>query len=281
MTAILDEQQLQSLLQGIDIPPCPATLVELDQELGKDAPDQRDIARIISKDVALSGRVMQIANSPAFSTGREMNSIIQALNVLGSRQVFNLVVTQLLKVAMAGGGEVAMDRFWDSSARTARLSAELARRLRCVRPEYAYTFGLFHDCGIPLMMKRFPLAKEALATANAAPERMFTEVEEQLLGTNHAVIGYFLARRWRLPEFVAQAILAHHDYAMLVPSSHIPETSRAVIAVTVLAEHIIRLHTSGNGEQEWEKAASPVCELFGLSLGAVDDLIEDMRDWLG
>lgn len=281
MNALFDEQQLQAFLQGIDIPPCPAILVELDRALNKEAPDQREIAKIISKDVALSGRVMQIANSPAFSTGRELNSIIQALNVLGSQQVFNLVVTQLLKVALAGPPEVAMDRFWDSSALTARLSAELARRLRCVRPEYAYTFGLFHDCGIPLLMKRFPQAKEALAAANAATEASFTAVEEEHLGTNHAAIGYFLARRWRLPEFVVHGIMVHHDYAMLGPASTLSDDAQAVIALNVLAEHIIRLHASGDGEQEWEKAAPAVCELFDLSLGAIDDLIEDMRDWLG
>jgi len=279
MNAMLDELQLQAFLQGIDIPPCPAILLDLDRELNKASPDQRDIARIISKDVALSGRVMQIANSPAFSSGRELNSIIQALNVLGSQQVFNLVVTQLLKVALAGAPEVPMDRFWDTSAQTARLSAELARRLRCVRPDYAYTFGLFHDCGIPLILKRFPLAREALAAANAAVDRSFTEVEEEHLGTNHAAIGYFLARRWRLPEFVVQGIRGHHDYALLT-STDLPEISRAVIAVNVLAEHIIRLDSNGDGEPEWEKAAHGVCTLFGLSLGAVDDLIEDMRDWL-
>jgi putative nucleotidyltransferase with HDIG domain len=281
MSAVPDEKQLQKLLHGIDIPPCPAILVELDVELKKEMPDQREIARLISKDVALSGRVMLIANSPAFSTGHKMVSIIQALNVLGSQQVFNLVVSQLLKVALAGKPEVPMDRFWETSAQTARVASELAKRLRCVRPDVAYTFGLFHDCGIPLLMKRFPQTREVLAEANASEEFRFTEVEEKHLGTNHAVVGYFLARRWHLPPDVAEAVLHHHDYAVLGESSQVSDTVRALIAVSVLAEHIIRLHTQGNGEQEWAKAGPVACELFNLSLSAVDDLIEDVRDWLG
>jgi len=128
MNAVSDETQLEKLLNGVDIPPCPAVLIEIDAELKKEAPDQREIARLISKDVALSGHVMLIANSPAFSTGHKLGSIIQALNVLGTRQVFNLVVSQLLKIALSGKPEVPMDRFWESSARTARVSAELARR---------------------------------------------------------------------------------------------------------------------------------------------------------
>lgn len=281
MSALPEEKQLQTLLQGVDIPPCPAILVDLDAELRKEAPDQRDIARLISRDVALSGRLMLIANSPAFATGRELGSVTQALAVLGNQQVFNLVVSQLLKAALAGAPEVPMDRFWDSSALTARLAAELARRLRCIRPDIAYTFGLFHDCGIPLIMKRFDKARDALAAANAAEFASFTDIEEELLGTNHAVVGYFLARRWRLPDFVAESILYHHDYAMLEDDSRISDDARTLIALCVLAEHIIRLQANDEGEHEWAKASALACGVFGLSLGAIDDLIEDMLDWLG
>ena len=280
MTVLEQEQPLEKLLQGVDIPPCPEILINIDQELAKDAPNQREIARLISQDVALSGHVMQIANSPAFSTGHQIGSIMQAINILGSRQLFNLVVAQLLKIALAGKPEVPMDRFWESSAQTARLASELARRLRCVRPDVAYTFGLFHDCGIPLLMKRFPQVREVLAEANACEERSFTAVEEAHLGTNHAVVGYFLAKRWRLPADVTEAILHHHDYAVLGDPDRASATVRALIAVSVLAEHIIRLHAGLEGDQEWGKAVEPACALFGLSLGAVDDLIEDMRDWL-
>jgi HD-like signal output (HDOD) protein len=280
MHSASEEKQLEKLLNGVDIPPCPAILIEIDAELRKEAPDQREIARLISKDVALSGHVMLIANSPAFSTGHKLNSIIQALNILGSKQVFNLVVSQLLKIALSGKPDVPMDRFWESSALAARVSAELAKRLRCVRPDVAYTFGLFHDCGIPLLMKRFPQTREVLAEANASEELKFTEVEEKHLGTNHAVVGYFLARRWHLPADVTEAILHHHDYSVLGESGDLPKTVRAVIAVSVLADHIIRLHAQADGEQEWAKAAPQACEFFGLSLGAVDDLIEDILEWL-
>lgn len=280
MNAVTEEQQLMHMLNGVDIPPCPAVLIELENELNKDNADQRDIAMLISKDAGLAGHVMQIANSPAFSTGQQFGSIMQAINVLGNRQLFNLVVSQLLKIALAGDPEVQMDRFWETSAQTARLSAELAKRLRCVRPDVAYTFGLFHDCGIPLLMKRFPNTKEVLAAANRSEDRKFTDIEDELLGTNHAVVGYFLARRWRLPGYISEAMLHHHDYSVLNRPGNVSDTARALIAVCTLAEHVIRLNANGDGEHEWHKAAPAACQFFKLSLGAVDDLIEDMHDWL-
>jgi len=281
MNAVADECIVESMLNGVDIPPCPAILVDLDNELRKDEPDQRELARLIGRDVALSGHVMQIANSPVFSPGGgRFSSLIQALNALGTRQVFSLVVGQLLKTAMSGPNDVAMERFWESSALVARISAELARRLRCVRPDVAYTFGLFHDCGIPLMVKRFPQTKQVLAEANATEDGVFTDIENDRLGTNHAVVGYFLAKRWRLPPDVVEAIRSHHRYALLA-TGELGASAKGMIAIGVLAEHIARLHSHGDGEQEWGKAVGFACELFGLSLGAVDDLIEDMLDWLG
>ncbi len=281
MNAFTQESQLHGLLNGVDIPPSPAILVAIDAELKKDAADQRVIARLISQDVALAGQVMKIANSPAFSTGRTVTSITQALSVLGSSQVFNLVVCHLLKLALSDRQDAAMHRFWETSSRTAAVSAELALHLGCVRPDIAYTFGLFHDCGIPLVIKRFANAKAVLAAANVSENRLFTEVEEEALGTNHAVVGYFLARRWHLADFIAEGVLHHHDYSVLTESGRVSEEARRLISVCVLAEHIIRLHGRGNGEYEWPKAAENACACLGLSLGAVDDLIEDMQEGLG
>lgn len=276
----VDEGRTEILLKGIDIPACPEILIDIDRELRSESPNQREIARLISKDVALSGRVMRIANSPAFGTGRNLDSIMQALSVLGSQQMFNLVVTQLLKMALAGPPEVKMDRFWDDSATTARLSAELARRLKNVKPEKAYTFSLFHDCGIPLMLKRFPEYSQILAEANQSEERSFSAVEEDSLGTSHSAIGYFLARRWMLPDFIARGVLVHHDYEIFSNPGDLPTETIAVVATNVLSEHIARANANLGQESEWVTSADAVCDYFNLSLGAVDDLIEDMRDWL-
>lgn len=281
MNAYVQEDQLDGMLAGIDIPPSPDILVAIDAELKKEAADQREVARLISRDVALAGHVMRIANSPAFSAGRELTSIAQALSVLGSNQVFNLVVCHLLKLALSDKQDAAMDRFWETSSRTASLCAELAMQVGGLRPDVAYTFGLFHDCGIPLIVKRFATAKEALGAANAAEDRSFTEVEESLLGTNHAVVGYFLARRWHLADVIAEGVLHHHDYHVLVEPGRVSDEARRLISICALAEHIIRLHGRGNGQYEWPKAAENACACLGLSLGAVDDLIEDMRDTMG
>lgn len=279
MLSLPDDNNATRLLNGVDIPPCPAVLLDIRRAMDEEAPDNRRIARLISKDPALAGQVMRVANSSAFSGGPPIDSIIQALTVLGSGQLFNLVVSQLIKIALAGPPEVQLDRFWETSALTARVAAELSRRLRRGRPDVAYTFGLFHDCGIPLLMKRFPETRDVLARANAEHERPFSEIEEELLGTNHSVVGYFLARRWRLPDVIAQGILGHHDFSVLHANSPWPETVKGLISLQTLAEHVIR-RNQDDEELEWAKAAPFACPILGISLASADDLIDDILEWL-
>ena len=94
------------------------------------------------------------------------------------------------------------------------------------------------------------------------------------------MVGYFLAKRWHLPDAIAEAVHYHHDYAALARPDGLSDAARSLIALGAFAEHISRINGPGNGDEEWGKAAPAACAYFNLSLGAVDDLIEDIRDWL-
>lgn len=274
------ESRLPIVWRGIDIPACPAVLLELDVELRKEVLDLEAIARLVRRDVALAGQIMRLANSPALAAGSRVDSLTQALAVLGSHQMFDQAVAQLFKLALSDESSEHLERFWDGSTAAAELAAEIARHLDCVNPEHAYTFSLFHDCGIPLLMKRFGAYRLVLDEANVTTDKQFTEIEDTYLYTSHAVVGYFLARRWNLPEYVVQGILLHHNYEVLDEGGRVPPESRTVIAINVLAEHVIRQHARLGKEAEWFKAAGRVRRFFGLTGAEVKDLVEDMLDWM-
>ena len=86
-----------------------------------------------------------------------------------------------LVLPVSNGHARYMMRFWDASARKARLSAWLAYKLDIpgFHSEDAYTFGLFHDCGIPILMMRFPHCKEMLGQANRNTQTEFTANSSQ------------------------------------------------------------------------------------------------------
>jgi len=278
--ASLAENPMPALPTGIAIPACPAILGQLAAALNSSDPDLGIVSRLIGKDLALAGHALAIANSPACSVGYPVRSLLHAVNALGAMHLLGLVVMHQLRQALSSADDVELERFWQRSAITARLSAELARRLHCAPPDAAYAFGLFHDCGMALMIRHFPRIRLVLAEANSNPGRLFTEVEQMRLGTNHALVGYQLARLWRLPDFIAEGILYHHDYPALLQPNRVPETACSLIAIGALAGHVGRLYLMGYDEQEWHRARPVVSAHLHLSAAEIDQLVDDLVEWL-
>ena len=160
-----------------------------------------------------------MANSPAFGLSRKVSTVQQAIPVLGSRVLSSLVAGFALRSSISG--PVRLDRFWDSSIRVAQLAARLTKEFRGVAADHAYTFGLFHDCGIAVLLQRFPDYRDTLQLANADGDRSFTEVEEARHATHHAAIGCFLTRSWGLAEDISRATLIHHDLSIFAPDAEL------------------------------------------------------------
>lgn len=270
--------ELDTLIKRFDVPPCPAVVGELQRELRREAANTARVARLISRDVGLAGAVMRLVNSPAFGTGRDVGSIDEALQILGFGRVFDLVASESLRKSLDAGPR--LDRYWDSAALTAELCAELATRLPGSKRETAYCFGLFHDCGIPLLMRRFPDYRETLIAANRESGLGLLAVEEAAHGTNHPVVGYLLARTWGLSETLCEAIRSHHNYEVLDPQSpaRLPDEVCALIAFCAIAEHVASLHLRTREEGQWPAARGRVLAFFGMSEADMNDLVDDLLE---
>ncbi len=249
----------------VGIPPCPVILDRFMAEARKDEPDYNRLAIIIVTDVGLSAGLMKTANSPYFGMRQRVRSVNEALAILGLDTASRAVAGIVLRKAFPNVPN--LERFWDASARIARLSGWLAQHLEIsgLRADDAYTFGLFRDCGIPVLLGRFPNYEAVLATANQDALRSFTEVEETELPTNHAMIGCILAQSWWLPEEICLAIRNHHDLAAL-QSAHfnLPMLSRRLIATGQLAEHIVQQQLGLSLTQEWTKLGATCLQVLDL-----------------
>ena len=172
---------LERSLLDVGIPPCPEILVRIMDEMHKEEPDYHRLSHIISADVALAAGLIKTTNSPYFARQQRARSVYDALTILGLRVAGHTIAGIILRNLFPSTPN--MVRFWDASARTARLCAWLANRLDIpgLDPEDAYTFGLFHDCGIPVLMTRFPNYKEVLGEANRDAQNEFTVTEESLV----------------------------------------------------------------------------------------------------
>lgn len=274
-----DPDQIETLLEesflNIEIPPRPVILERISAEMRKDEPDFQRISNAISTDVSLSAGLIKSANSPYFGIRRKVRSVKEALIVLGLRFTGQAVAGLVLRRLFPS--TPTMDRFWDASARIARLSGWLAQHNRggiWVPTEDAYTFGLFRDCGIPILLQRVPRYPEILDQANRDRQRSFTAFEDAKLPTNHAMIGCLLAQSWWLPEEMCQAIRHHHNPESLEDNAEVPLLTQGLIAYAQLAECLVQHHTGMSLTCEWEKLGPSCQRLLNIS----DEQLEQIRE---
>ncbi len=275
MSVEISQTDADKLVAGISIPPRPAALAELMAERAKDEPDLQKVSRLIGGDIGLSAAMLKAVNSPYFGLTRKVDSAFQAISMMGMKNVMNIVTGLMLRNAV-GGKNVALDRFWENSQQNAMLSAWLAKRLPGISSDEAYTFGLFHDCGIPILMQKFPDYKDTLFAANASDDTAFTLVEDQRHATNHATIGFLVAKAWFLPETICDAIRLHHDETIYTQPDSATPLVRNLISVARLAEHLNDTLLHMRDDSEWTRLGGHVLRHLGVTAAEMDDIKDDV-----
>jgi HD-like signal output (HDOD) protein len=280
----LTTEQIQQALQGISVPPQPQIMVDLQMEQYMPDPDLEVIARLISQDPGLSGALLKIVNSPYYGLSNKIASIQRAVNLLGSRSIINLINAQSIKGEMNDETIVTLNRFWDTAQDVAMTCLTLAKRIGSQAGDEAYALGLFHDCGVPLMLKRFPNYMRVLeeSYASASVQCRVVDTENRVFNTNHAVVGYYTAKSWRLPEHVTNAIANHHNALAIFTDELSPNNQlKNLLAILKMAEHICASYrVLGNqvDDHEWSSIGHLILDYVGLSDYDFENLKESIRE---
>jgi len=272
MTTAITEEAANKLLSAIKIPPRPAVLEEINREKKKEDPDLRKIAQIISKDMALTAAMLKTANSPFFGLRSKVESAQQAVMTMGLNNALGIVTGITLKNAI-GAKNPALERFWDSAEKVANVATHLAGKVPGVPKELAYMYGLFRDCGIPIMLQKFPEYVKTLKKTNTGSGLGFTTIEEEAHATNHATIGYLLAKSWSLPNSICQAVLNHHEISILQSNEEFSVEVRGLIAVIRFAEYLCDSRQLRD-DHDWEVSGPIVLSYLGIS----DDEYYDIKE---
>ncbi|MBS0369361.1 MAG: HDOD domain-containing protein [Proteobacteria bacterium] len=255
-------EKLAADLAAIRIPACPAVVTEVLREARKDEPNFKILARIISSDVGMSAMAVKLANSPMFGSAAQVKSVQQAINRLGTSNILNIIVAAALRSSVDGLPADFLQHFWDMAASRALCAGLLARKHVGIQPEDAYTYGLFQNAAVPVLMQHFSTYAELYVRAGEHGDHLVA-LERAHFHSDHAVVGWLLARNWGLPPKIASAIQHHHNpERYILPEEELPSNALALIAVTQLAEYIIT-------------------ELGGAALDVSQRAFEDARSFLG
>ncbi len=276
----LTAERLNQILQGVVIPPQPQVMVDLQMEQCSPRCSVERIATLISQDVGLSGALLKTVNSPYFKRANKISSIHQAVGLLGINGVVNLVNAHSIRGALSDDEIVALSSFWDSAMEVAMTAAVIAKQIGYPSPDEAYSLGLFHNCGIPLLSQRFDRYPQILKEAYCR-HTAITDTENSLINTNHAVVGYFVAKSWHLPPPICDAIHEHHHVSQLFLRDSSTHQVKTLVAILKMAEHICHLPKILAGideDNEWAQAGAAILLYVGLSEYDYETLIVQIHD---
>lgn len=178
--------------------------------------------------------MLRVVNSPAYNLANKISSIQQAVMLLGLDAVINIINGLMIRVAFEKFDTDNLVEFWALNEEMAHCCALLARRLGVADHEQAYLLGLFHNCGIPALFKKFPTYLQALQQGFEQSEVSVMAYVESEFRTSHTSIGYLIARNWKLPEPVSEAIRDHRDLDRLEHRSS--ETDGLLICLKIAEE---------------------------------------------
>lgn len=268
-------EEARELLKDIDIPPQPKLLTEINKEFNKFDPSAKKIADLVARDVGVSASVLKVVNSSFFGLRSKVSSISGAVYMLGMENVKCIVTGLMLKGAMGGGQAVTLERFWDASEKNARIATYIASLLPNDLRDETYTFGLFRECGILLLMQRFPDYKETLRLAEKQSEIM-TVIEDQRHAINHATVGFMVAKTWGLPESICTAILRHHDYEIYSAADSVDPLALTLVSINFLTEYVNDEVLLMQTNPAWETVGDAVLKHLGISGEQLIALREDI-----
>lgn len=268
----VDAARIKRLLEGgIKIPPQPRILEELRQRVARKDLDVRRLARVIEQDPGVLALLFKVVASPAYRQHQPFESVDQILHAVGVRQTINLIrAIALVNAGSVGKNRQVYEAFWSRSQRVGQLAMLIAdeRIAVCsIFPDQAYLAGIFHDCGVPLLMQRFPTYCREMQLGSSS-EWVDLADEDRKFNADHCVVGYLVARHWNLPDFICDAIRYHHALDELGEPA-----ARSMVAILLLAVDI-HCRDLCTANPEWEAVKDEVMAELGLANDSLPEFVD-------
>lgn len=244
-------QAIRDRLLAARLPAMPQILFKLIGLCQKNEVGMGEMAELVSQDVGITTKIMNVANSAAYSRGSSrVVGLLPSLSKLGIEMIKTLVISESVFQTFSkfsGAKNIDLHGFWIHSLKAAVIAREIAKEISYPHSDEAYLAGLLHDVG-------------RLALMSAAPEEyspnFLMEDDEHLcskemgaVGATHPEIGAWLIERWNLDSFLADSVLYHHEPISRVKSAH------PLVRIVCLA-HLLSCYKSDSPAIE---SASALC----------------------
>ncbi len=213
---IADNKVKQIISNIRNLPTPPIVFHQIQKVINDPNVSANQVAGILSEDPAMSVKVLKLTNSAFYGLSREVDSVRQAVVIVGLEAIKNLVLSASV-LDMFKDKNVDQDfqeKHWRHSLATGFCCRIVARQIKdhgFIDADAAFSAGLLHDMGKMVIICFLDDEREKIRAAHKQePGLSDFEIEDKTIGFNHAQVGGFLTELWKLPQVLSDAISFHH-----------------------------------------------------------------------
>ena len=235
----MSPEQIESLLNDIgELPTLPSIATAIMEKTLEANISARQIAELVEKDQALALKVLKVANSPFYRRIKEISTIRGAVVLLGFNVLKSIVLSISVLNLFNNKDRQALDfyKFWQHSIACAVCAKSIAAKILPNSAEDAFIAGLLHDLG-KVIADQLICRKGQYREVMEAMERAgadILEIEQEVVGIDHASIGKYLMERWNLPSHLSKAVGYHHSLVDITDDG----TTKSLCAIVHVADMV-------------------------------------------
>jgi HD-like signal output (HDOD) protein/CheY-like chemotaxis protein len=224
---LLDPAMQQIVSQLPSVPSLPTLYVQITDALQKEDGTLSEVARIISQDMGMCAKMLQLVNSAFFGLPCRVSSPAQAVSLLGLDNVKALVLSIGIFSQLDPGLLCDMSSLWEHSFKTAMYAkaistAQGADWADSKAGDSAFTAGLLHDIGKLVLACSMPGKYQLVLLKLDSRGGDASSLEQEIFGCTHGQIGAYLMGLWGLPDMIVETVGWHHIPAQLRPIAFCP-----------------------------------------------------------
>ena len=247
-----------------NLPSEPSLLVELLDLCHNDSANFEMFSTAIRKDVGLTSKILQVANSPAYRQWNQITDIRRMLIVLGMTNIKNIVTTCAIQQFFANftkNFNRHVQFIWLRGLVCANLSERIAKLIGYEKPGEAFLAGLLHQIGMLLLLLNREKDYLPILDRYYSETENFLSLEQAQFQVDHCELGTALIESWKLDSFIADAVQFQH--------AHVDEllSSPVLLKILAVASSLSSKNSARDDRNNLQKA--------GLLFGITEDIILD------
>ncbi len=227
---LLCNEQLKQLATRVKcLPSLPTLYNQLNEEFQKDDPSLERVGEIISRDIGMTTKILQLVNSAFFGLPQPVSNPAEAVMYLGLSTVRSLVLSlqvfsQFDQQACQGFSLDALaNHCWMTAVSARRVAHEERKESKVL--DQCFLAGLLHDVGQLILAAGLPNEYREVVQAAKSRKASLWESELERFGATHADVGAYLLGLWGLPNPIIEAVALHHRPSLCVVQEFLPLTA--------------------------------------------------------